>query len=251
VTDPYYDDGTVQLWHGDMRAILPALGRFDCAVVDPPYGETSLAWDRWPDGWPALVANHTDSMWCFGSMRMFLKRRDEFAAWKLSQDVIWEKPYGSGFVADRFKRVHEYVNHWYRGCWRDIHHETPRVEVKHRIRDKAGSGAIRTAHMSKVNDSTWADNGTRLIRSVVQAPSMWRRGAIHPTEKPVQLLDPLITYACPPGGAVLDCFAGSGATLVAARGSGRRAVGIEADERYCEAVARRLDQVELFSGEPA
>ena len=57
---PFYSDSSVTLFHGDMRDVLPTLGRFDCCVADPPYGETSLAWDRWPDGWPALVAEHTD-----------------------------------------------------------------------------------------------------------------------------------------------------------------------------------------------
>ena len=66
--------------------------------------------------------------------------------------------------------------------------------------------------------------------------------AIHPTEKPAGLLDPLIRYACPPGGLVIDPFAGSGSTLDTARCTGRRAIGIEADERYAELAARRLSQ---------
>ena len=49
---PYYADDLVTLWLGDCREILPVLGvTADLMVADPPYGETPLAWDRWPDGW--------------------------------------------------------------------------------------------------------------------------------------------------------------------------------------------------------
>jgi site-specific DNA-methyltransferase (adenine-specific) len=83
----------------------------------------------------------------------------------------------------------------------------------------------------------------RLARTVRRAPSV-RRG-IHPTQKPIEVLRDLIEYACPPGGLVVDPFAGSGSTLDAARQSGRRAIGIEAREDYCEAAARRLDALTL------
>jgi site-specific DNA-methyltransferase (adenine-specific) len=242
---PYYHDDAVTLYHGDMRDLVPALSLSphalaDCVVTDPPYGETTLTWDRWPNGWPGLIADVADSMWCFGSMRMFLERRNDFAAWTLSQDLVWEKQNGTGFAADRFKRVHEHVLHWYQGGWNLVHHETPKVAVNHRTRGNAGRGQV--PHTGKIGSSTWIDDGTRLMRSVIQAPNMWRRGAIHPTEKPVEVLRPLIEYACPPGGVVLDPFAGSGSTADAARSIGRRAVLIEANERYCSAIATRLSQ---------
>ena len=130
---PYFDDGQVSLYLGDCREILPALGvTADCIVADPPYGETSLAWDRWPDGWLQATAGVTRSMWCFGSLRMYLGHHAEFAGaqWKLGQDVIWEKNNGTGLHTDRFKRVHEQPTHWYRGAWRDVYRDVQRVAAR-------------------------------------------------------------------------------------------------------------------------
>jgi len=244
---PYYADEQVSLYHGDCREILPALGvTADLVLADPPYGETSLPWDRWPDGWLDVAASASRSLWGVGSMRMFLTHAGEFTAagWKLSQDLIWEKQNGSGFAADRFKRVHESVTHWYRGDWGGVHHETPRNAVAWRTAPGTRL-ANATAHTGDIGASHWDDDGTRLARSVQRIPNLWRRNPIHPTQKPHELLNLLITYACPLGGLVLDPFAGSASTLDAARATGRRAIGVEADERYCELAARRLSQATL------
>lgn len=250
---PYYADDSVTLYHGDMRQVLPYLDlRPDCVIADPPYGETSLSWDRWPEQWPQTVAGSASSMWCFGSMRMFLERRDEFETWKFGQDVVWEKHNGSGFAADRFNRVHEHAVHWYRGPWRAGYHATPKsfVGVDPRSRKNVSASKDRGAHFGAVGGDTWTDDGTRLARSVLKVRNMHKRAA-HPTEKPIGILAPLVEYACPPGGLILDPFAGSGSTAVAARLTGRRTVLIEADERYCEAITRRLAQDVLPIGGPA
>lgn len=243
--EAYYKDDTVQLYLGDMREILPALGvTADLIVADPPYAETSLAWDRWPDGWPALAASAASSMWCFGSMRMFLDHRDEFADWKLSQDYVWEKHNGSGFAKDRFRRVHETATHWYRGNWASIHHQTPLIPAQFNAKGRTTSdSAVVVPHTGKIGAHSYTDTGMRLARSVRRCPSV-RRG-IHPTQKPLEVLRDLIEYACPPGGLVLDPFAGSCSTLEAARLSGRRAIGIERHEPYAKAAARRLDAMPL------
>lgn len=236
----YYQDEHVRLYHGDWRELIDERLVADLIVTDPPYGETSLTWDRWPDDWPTDAAAHARAMWCFGSMRMFLDRRDDFGAWKLSQDIVWEKHNGSGFHADRFRRVHEHVTHWYRGDWASIHHQVPTTAdaTARTVRRKG-----RPAHTGHINASAYTstDGGPRLMTSVQFHPSM-HGNAINETEKPVGLLEPLIAYGCRPGGLVLDVFAGSGSTLIAARNQGMQAVGYELREDQCERTARRLSQ---------
>lgn len=243
---PYYEDERVSLYLGDWREILPTLGmKADLILTDPPYGETSLSWDRWPDRWPTIAAAFSRSMWCFGSMRMFLDRRDEFAGWRLSQDVIWQKNRGSGFMTDRFSRVHEHVLHWYQGDWSSVHHETPReprtgpAKYVTRRSSSPHTGAIS-------NDVPYVDDGQRLRKSVMFHRNLQGTNPINPTQKPTLILEPLIEYGCPAGGLVFDLFAGSASTLIAARNTGRFAVGFEVREDQCEQAARRLAQDTLF-----
>jgi adenine-specific DNA-methyltransferase len=73
----------------------------------------------------------------------------------------------------------------------------------------------------------------------------------HPTEKAVSILTPLIEAFSRPGGVVLDPFAGSGSTLVAASLSGRRYLGIELEQRYCQLAEKRLAGVARFAGRRA
>lgn len=241
---PYYQDDTVTLYHGLFEELLPDLAIDGATIVtDPPYGETTLSWDRWPTGWPSIAAAHARSMWVFGSMRMFLDQRHEFNAWKLSQDIVWEKHNGSGLHADRFRRVHEHALHWYRGPWAEIHHETPTTldatprAVRRKAKPVHHQGARGPSHYVS------EDSGPRLL---------YRRSmhgnAINETEKPVPLVAPLIAYATPPGGLVLDLFAGSCSTLEAARMLGHKSIGIEMRESQCEKAANRLTQQMLNLG---
>lgn len=241
---PYYSDQHVTLYHGDWRENIPEGFRADLIVTDPPYGETGLVWDIWPTGWPQLAAKFAPSMWCFGSMRMFLRKRDEFASWKFSQDLVWSKDRGSGIAIDRFYRSHEHMLFWYQGPWSSIYHDPPRVSIGQPRRGPVHRPRHDTSWNVPKGETRWADDGTRLQLSVIEAKNMWKR-SINPTEKPVSILEPLIAYGCPKGGTVLDLFAGSGSTAVAARNLGRNAVLYEAREEQCETTALRLSQLVL------
>lgn len=246
--EPYYSDDGVTLYHANMLQLTYELPDVDACVTDPPYGNTTLVWDSWPTGWPLAVAHKTNSLWCFGSLTMFFARLQEIVevGWKMSQDVVWEKHNGSGFQNDRFRRVHEHAIHWYRGGWEGVYHQTQFTNdaTKRTVRRKQ-----KPTHMGEIGTGVYTsvDGGPRLQTSVIRARSMHGR-AIHPTEKPAAILAPLIEYSVPAGGLVLDPFAGSGSTLLTARSLGRRAIGIELHEPYCEAAAKRLSEPDLFAG---
>jgi site-specific DNA-methyltransferase (adenine-specific) len=233
---PYYEDESVKLFHGDCREFVAPPSAM--TLADPPYGQTSLEWDRWPFGWVDGVVG--DSLWCFGSLKMFMSYAGEFQRWRLAQDVIWEKQNGSSFHADRFRRVHEQPAHFYRGDWESIYKDvvTTADAVKKQVRRKR-----RPPHMGHIDAGSYEshDGGPRMMRSVIYARNC-HGFAEHPTQKPFEILQPLIEYSCPPGGTVYVPFAGSGSELEAARQLGRKAVGVEIREECCEVAARRLQQ---------
>lgn len=77
------------------------------------------------------------------------------------------------------------------------------------------------------------------------------RGGDHPTEKPGELLRTLLSVVSASGDTILDPFAGSGSGLLAAKSLGMKSIGIEADERYCEVIATRLQEATLDFGSAA
>ena len=250
----------ILLLTGDCREVMPAHGPFNCVIIDAPYGDTSLEWDRRVAGWLELARASllpTGSMWVFGSMRFFMDHGAQFrqAGWRYAQDVVggwdwpdpreaahlvWEKHNGSAFHADRFKRVHEFAIQFYRSDaeWRSVYNDvqtTPDVTARtaRRKRRPTHTGHIETGHYLS------QDGGPRIMRSVIEMRSMHGR-AIHPTEKPAPLMEILVRTSCPPGGTVGDWFAGSGAVGEACQMTGRNYVGCEIDPDMAEKARRRL-----------
>lgn len=129
-------------------------------------------------------------------------------------------------------------------AWSEIHKEP---QFTHDARARVVRKKSRPAQwIGATGDSTYVseDGGPRLMRSVIQERSC-HGNALHPTQKPESIIAPLLRYSVPQGGVVLDPFAGSGTTLAVARKTGRRAIGIEASEEYCEVIVNRLAQSEL------
>lgn len=221
---PYYEDESVTLYHGDCREIDAWLAA-DVLVTDPPYG---IGWkQRQIAGARGVmahegIANDHDTMardealnaWYMRPALVFGSLRAEPPAY-WQQVLVFQKPILSRGVMGRRLPWH---NNWEPifvcGNWPT---QAPTLDA-----------VISTRAMTASGYSGYA---TR---------------AGHPHAKPLDVMEALID-ACPPG-VIADPFAGSGSTLVAARNLGRKAIGVELHEPYCELIAKRLSQGALDFG---
>jgi DNA modification methylase len=208
---PYYDDGTVVIYHGDCRNVLQELTA-DVLVTDPPYGINHSSKQEQGEGkWcgrPIVGDASTESRdWVidwWGSRPAVV-----FGSWKRARPsglravLVWDKGLAAG-MGD--------LSVPWKPNWEEVY-----------ILGDGFSGRRDSGVISGYTAVTWST-----------------RGRLHPNEKPVGLMRDLI-LKCPPG-VILDPFAGSGTTLRAAKDVGRRAIGVEVDEHWCEVAARRLSQ---------
>lgn len=246
---------SIEIHQADMRERVASIGEatVDLVLTDPPYGETSLPWDRWPAGWPQLmrrVLKPSGTMWVFGSLRMFFDNLADFDGFRFVQDVVWEKHNGSGFLVDRFRRVHEHACQFQLAGapWADVY-ANPQFtnDARARVLRRKEKPAHWTGQRGPSSYRS-EDGGPRLMRSVMYAASS-HGNSDHPTQKPIEIVEPLLLYSCPPQGLILDPFAGSGTTGVVAQRHGRRAILIEANPKFAETCKRRVrDDAPLFRG---
>ncbi len=207
---PYYEADGITLYLGDCREVLAAIpdDAVDHLIADPPYSK------------------HVHDV---GRMDKALRAGDrEFGFECLSPGLRAAVAQQAARLVKRWSII--FTDAEGLGDWR--------ADLL-----AAGLEHIRTGAWVK-RKKRWNGGG---------APAVWthvseRGGRIHPTQKPLRLLTELVTQFTDPGDLILDPFCGGGTTLRAAKDLGRRAIGIEQDERYCEATARRLSQRVLDLG---
>ncbi|KBR62719.1 hypothetical protein X425_02417 [Mycobacterium avium XTB13-223] len=209
----YYQDDYVTLYLGDCIQVDAWL-QADVLVCDPPYGMRFQSGQRKATERFAKIANDDSTISRDVALELWGDRPAAvFGTWRVprpkntQQVLVWDKAAvgpGMGDLSDAFGTSHEDI--YLLGKW-------PR-----QTRIKRRGSVITTEHH----------------------PSSYTNKIGHPTPKPVGLMETLIEAA--PPGVIADPFAGSGSTLLAARNLGRKAIGVEIEERYCETIARRLDQ---------
>jgi len=213
---PYYDHGGITIYHGDCRAILPSLGTFDLLLTDPPYGislDTRARYKRNADHAPIVGDD------------------EPFDPKLLLQSAPCAVLWGANHYCQRLPHMPGWL------CW---------VKVKF-------DGAFGTRAMDKRQaemELAWTNCVTRpkslrhLWDGVFRDSESSTR--YHPAQKPVALMAWCLSLV-PEARTVVDPYMGSGPVARACKDAGKRYVGIDIEERYCEIAAKRLAQEVLLA----
>jgi DNA modification methylase len=207
---PFYEDSAVTIYHGDCREILPHV-QADVLVTDPPYG---IAYKP-AGGEGALYARNKMAPVIGDSIPFdprWLLGWDRLVLFGANHFAHLLPPSATWFVWDKREG---YKEDWFADC-----------------------------------EMAWSNTGgpARLFRHYWMGgiTASERYSKLHPTQKPVALMRWVINRVTKPGETIADPYCGSGPILVAAKDLGRKAIGIEIEERYCEIAARRCAQEVLL-----
>lgn len=206
IPDPYYCDDYACIYHGDCREILPLLPKVDLVLTDPPYGiNYDASHAKYKNGIARDAIQNDDGPF------------DASHLPPLGRCFIWG---GNCFFSSLPPSTAWAV--WVKIARND-------ADIRQSDCEMAWTNCLGR---SRVFNHLW-------IGAYKQSESGCR--AQHPTQKPIQLMEWCINIA-PPASTILDPYMGSGTTLVAAKNLGRRAIGIEIEQKYVDIAIKRLQQ---------
>lgn len=235
---PYYQHAGITIYHGDCREVLPSLEleHLDAIITDPPYGIGRKYGDSYDDSeatyWDWFVPC-VDLLRICAPVLAFTHRFPESFKRLTGWDwiAVWHKPYSAGArignspVLPHWEPIFLY-GIYSLGTKREAFPDVISVNPEpSRARPVADTTSQIQSPRNKVKAVT--PNGS------------------HPLPKPRALMKALVQRLSGEESLVCDPFSGSGTTLVAAKDLGRKAIGIEIEEKYCEIAAKRLSQ-EVF-----
>ena len=205
---PYYEDLSVQIWLGDCRAIIPTLPKVDLVLTDPPYGINA--------------ARH---------------RNSQVNGWRdygTVDEGKWDAERAPQGLIDMMVSIAPKAVIWGGNYW------TLPPRMGWLVWDKGQ----RDFSLADVELAWTSENRAARIFDMARSAAMHESERVHPTQKPVALMRWCLEFF-PDANLILDPFMGSGTTLRAAKDLGRKAIGIEIEERYCEIAAKRMSQLAM------
>ena len=244
------------LLHGDCLELMATLPdtSVDLVLTDLPYGVTQNHWDsvipleRLWEEW-LRIAKPDCSFVLFGqgmfTAKLMFSKPD---LWKYN--LVWDKHLAGDFLNSHHRplRVHEDIVVFQQG--RPPYN--PQMAVGQRLHTRKnypregveGLNSSKNYGKIKVQKHLSPGSTEKYPESIVSFQKPHPATAVHPTEKPVNLLRWLIATYSNPGDTVLDCTMGSGSTGVAAVMENRSFVGIELEEKYFDLAERRVEEAE-------
>lgn len=251
----------IKLLHGDCLELMKEIPdkSVDLILTDPPYGTTACKWDSvipFEPMWEELerVVKDNGAILLFGAEPYSsLLRTSNLSLYKY--DWKWEKPSAANFLNFKFQpaKVHEDICVFAKMASsyskRGNMSYNPQMESGEPYTQKSGKQKTKnsnTSVRSDIEQVVTVNTGKRYPRSVQRFSR--DRERLHPTQKPVDLLEYLIKTYTNEGDTVLDFTMGSGSTGVACVNTNRNFIGIELDDKYFEIAKERIESHEVQNG---
>lgn len=242
---PYYQNKLVTLFHSSFEDVLPKLKpeSINTIISDPPYATTNLKWDQsinwnffWNEAGRFLTIKSPIVLFASGK---FVNQLINTNPKNYRYELIWEKNNTVGFLDAKHRplRNHEniliFTSKLFRGCT----YNPQMTEGKKHI---IGKSKKRCSHYGGQK------GGMKVINTNLYYPKSILKFSrdtdnLHPTQKPIKLMKWLVQTYSNRNEIILEPFAGSGSTMLAAQLANRRCIGIERDEKFCEIISKRLE----------
>lgn len=240
----------MQLYQGDCLEVMKQIPdkSVDMILCDLPYGSTQCKWDNvipFDELWTNYnrVIKENGAIVLFGSepFSSYL-RISNIKAYKY--DWVWRKPRGTGHLNAKKQPLRDVENisvFYNKQCLYNPQYAkgTP-YAPKCGKTAKPNKAGVYGKFMNGIEYGNYND-GIRYPKQILEYGTV-ERGALHPTQKPVELLEYLIKTYTNEGDTVLDNCMGSGSTGVAAKNLNRDFIGIELDENYFEIAKKRIEE---------
>lgn len=236
----------VKLYHGDCLSVMDSMIgdkiKVDMVLCDLPYGTTQCRWDviiPFDDLWKRYdkLIKPNGAIVLFGAEPFSSQLRlSNLKIYKY--DWIWDKVKGTGFLNAKRQpmRNHEIISVFYKNqCTYN-----PQKTFGHKNKKSFRAKHLQTEVYGDMNNDYKYESTERYPRSIQEFSTDTQNSSLHPTQKPVALLEYLIKTYTNEGEMVLDSTIGSGSTAIASINTGRKCIGIEKDKEIFDIAVNRI-----------